>query len=113
MLKAQVLFIPSLHMLFSYKQKSIHARFVLLEDCGHTIEVEGLEMWLGQDNTQVGMKTCPRCSSAIYNNRRYQNIVLQAYQAVLDIKKKYFKSKNNIKKRDIELILQGKYNCGN
>ncbi|XP_050717644.1 NFX1-type zinc finger-containing protein 1-like [Eriocheir sinensis] len=82
------------------------ARFVWLEDCGHCIEVEGLEGWLQQEDTAVGMKTCPKCRTTIYNNRRYQNIVLQTHKAVLAIKKKYYQAQNNIKMRDIELILQ-------
>lgn len=87
------------------------SRFVWLEDCGHCIEAEGLEGWLQQEDTAVGMKTCPKCKTPIYNNRRYQNIVLQTHKAVLAIKRKYYQTQNNIKMREIELILQGMELC--
>ena len=80
----------------------------MLEDCGHCIEVEGLEGWLTQTDTEVGMKKCPKCRNAIYTNRRYQHLVLEAYEGVRAIKDKYYKARNAIKRKDIELILQGK-----
>ncbi|XP_045618372.1 NFX1-type zinc finger-containing protein 1 [Procambarus clarkii] len=92
-------------MLLGYEEEH-DARFVLLEDCGHTIEVQGLEGWLGQDSAEIGMKTCPKCRKPIYNNRRYQNIILETYEAVKAVKCKYFKTQTKIKKKDIELILQ-------
>lgn len=92
-------------MLLGYEEER-NARFVLLEDCGHTIEVQGLEGWLGQDSAEIGMKTCPKCRKPIYNNRRYQNIILETYEAVKAVKCKYFKTQTKIKKKDIELILQ-------
>uniref|UniRef100_A0A0P4VWJ6 RZ-type domain-containing protein n=1 Tax=Scylla olivacea TaxID=85551 RepID=A0A0P4VWJ6_SCYOL len=82
------------------------ARFVWLEDCGHCIEAEGLEMWLTQDNGEVGMKTCPRCRKAIYNNKRHQHLILQAYEGVQAIKKKYYRIHSTVKVKSIELILQ-------
>lgn len=85
------------------------SRFVFLEDCGHCIEVKGLEEWLQYEVTEVGMKKCPKCNATIYNNHRYQKIVLKAYKAVLQIKDKYYKSQNiKIKRKDIELIIQGR-----
>ncbi|KAK4316795.1 hypothetical protein Pmani_012053 [Petrolisthes manimaculis] len=89
------------------------ARFVLLEDCGHTIEVEGLEGWLQQETAEIRMKDCPKCRSTIYNNRRYQHIILQTYQVVMKVKNLYnkHKNKNKITKKDIELILQNPKLC--
>lgn len=87
-------------------EEEADARFVLLEDCGHCIEVEGLEGWLMQDTIEVGMKTCPKCRHAIYNNRRYQHLVLKAFKAVQIVKNRYYKANDAIKIRDIELILQ-------
>ncbi|KAK3878843.1 hypothetical protein Pcinc_016532 [Petrolisthes cinctipes] len=89
------------------------ARFVLLEDCGHTIEVEGLEGWLQQEAAEIRMKDCPKCRSTIYNNRRYQHIILQTYQVVMKVKDFYIKHKNKNKttKKDIVLILQNPKLC--
>ncbi|XP_045127074.1 NFX1-type zinc finger-containing protein 1-like [Portunus trituberculatus] len=82
------------------------ARFVWLEDCGHCIEAEGLEMWLTKESGEIGMKACPRCRNAIYNNKRHQHLILQAYEGVQAIKKKYYSIHSTIKKKDIELFLQ-------
>ncbi|XP_069936521.1 NFX1-type zinc finger-containing protein 1-like [Cherax quadricarinatus] len=82
------------------------SRFVLLEDCGHSIEVQGLEGWLTQDNNEIGMKTCPKCRKPMYNNRRYQDIILKTYETVKAVKNKYYQSQSKIKRKDIELILQ-------
>ncbi|XP_069936734.1 NFX1-type zinc finger-containing protein 1-like [Cherax quadricarinatus] len=82
------------------------ARFVSLEDCGHTIEVQGLEGWLSQQTEEIGMKTCPKCRKPIYNNRRYQDIILQTYETVKAVKNKYYQSQSKIKRKDIEIVLQ-------
>ncbi|XP_069936097.1 NFX1-type zinc finger-containing protein 1 isoform X2 [Cherax quadricarinatus] len=82
------------------------ARFVLLEDCGHTIEVQGLEGWLNQQTDEIGMKTCPKCRKPIYNNHRYQNIILKTYEIVNAVKNKYYKAQSEIMMKDIEMVLQ-------
>ena len=58
-------------------------RFVLLPDCGHAIEHEGLKGWLqvGGDG-EVQMKCCPRCQHPIYNCQRFKNIILQTHNDV-------------------------------
>lgn len=81
------------------------ARFVMLEDCGHCIEVQGLEGWLQQESTEIGMKKCPKCSKPIYNNRRYQAIILETYRKVKDVKSKYFTMNPRVRRKDIEILL--------
>nr|XP_045592741.1 NFX1-type zinc finger-containing protein 1-like [Procambarus clarkii] len=87
-------------------EEDADARFVLLEDCGHTIEVQGLEGWLGQETAEIGMKTCPKCRKPIYNNRRYQDVVLKTYEAVKDVKYRYKSQLKGVERKEIELILQ-------
>lgn len=81
---------------------------MFLEDCGHTIEVQGLEGWLHQETAEIGMKACPRCGKPIYNNHRYQSLILQTFKAVKAVKSKYFTFLPKVKKKDIALMLQGK-----
>ncbi|KAK3861791.1 hypothetical protein Pcinc_032265, partial [Petrolisthes cinctipes] len=91
--------------------------FVYLEDCGHTIEADGLEYWLEQEPEKIGMKKCPKCHSTIYNNRRYQHIILQTYKAVKEVKDLYNNNKKKHTqntedmKRDIQLILRNPKVC--
>ncbi|XP_045592741.2 NFX1-type zinc finger-containing protein 1-like [Procambarus clarkii] len=92
-------------ILLGYEEDA-DARFVLLEDCGHTIEVQGLEGWLGQETAEIGMKTCPKCRKPIYNNRRYQDVVLKTYEAVKDVKYRYKSQLKGVERKEIELILK-------
>ena len=66
----------------------------MLEDCGHVIEVQGLEGWLKEESFEIGMKQCPLCKQPIYTNRRYQNIILETYKDVKQVKDKYYKHTN-------------------
>ncbi|XP_068247242.1 NFX1-type zinc finger-containing protein 1-like [Palaemon carinicauda] len=67
------------------------ARFVLLEDCGHVIEATGLQSWMSQSDSEIGMKSCPRCKKPIYNNRRNFGYILETYKNVNEVKRQYFK----------------------
>ena len=57
------------------------ARFVQLQDCGHIIEVNALDRWMGEKDTndqgeiQIQMKKCPKCKTVIRKNRRYGTII--------------------------------------
>ncbi|XP_069193979.1 NFX1-type zinc finger-containing protein 1 [Procambarus clarkii] len=93
-------------ILFGFEDEE-NARFVWLEDCGHTIEAEGLEAWLSQEGGEVGMKMCPRCKKPIYNNRRFYEYLLKAYEDVEAVKLMYFKKKTHVNKEDILRLLEG------
>ncbi|XP_047485351.1 NFX1-type zinc finger-containing protein 1-like [Penaeus chinensis] len=81
------------------------ARFVLLEDCRHVIEADGLENWLSNDVGEISMKKCPRCQSPIYNNRRFQGLILKSYENIRQLKYKYYTEEPKIQQQDIEQIL--------
>lgn len=83
------------------------ARFVLLEDCRHVIEADGLENWLSGDDGEISMKKCPRCQSPIYNNRRFHDLILKGYENIRELKCKYYTEKPVIQQQDIEQILSG------
>ena len=67
-----------------------NARFVMLEDCGHSIEGNALKSWLDQELSEIGMRQCPLCKTPIYNNKRFQNIILETYEDVKKVKYHYF-----------------------
>lgn len=85
------------------------SRFVLLEDCRHVIEADGLENWLSNDDGEISMKKCPRCQSPIYNNRRFHGLILNSYRNIRELKFKYYTEKPVIQQQDIEQILSGEY----
>lgn len=84
---------------------------MLLEDCGHTIEADGLREWLAQSDGEIGMKVCPKCKKPIYNNRRYYKFILKTFRDVEKVKEKYYEEKLHIQQRDISKVLEGEYIC--
>ncbi|XP_067416155.1 NFX1-type zinc finger-containing protein 1-like [Emydura macquarii macquarii] len=69
------------------------ARFVLLEDCGHVLEVRGLDRWMDGDPDEgqaqhVQLKVCPKCSTPIQHNTRYNNVIKAIQQKIKEIKLK-------------------------
>ncbi|XP_042856291.1 NFX1-type zinc finger-containing protein 1-like, partial [Penaeus japonicus] len=59
-----------------------HTRFVLLEDCGHTVESRALENHIKKYESEVGIKSCLECEVPIRNSRRFKDSLQEAYQAV-------------------------------
>lgn len=55
-------------------------RFVHLPDCGHVLEVIGLERWLSWQDAQLSVRTCPRCEEPITRLHRYRDHTRTAYQ---------------------------------
>ena len=82
---------------------------MLLPDCGHTVEVEGLSYWLkcGLDNS-VKLLRCPKCQQPIYNCKRFKNDILNASQDVSQAMARINKQ-NSIKFEDIVQRLTGKF----
>ncbi|CAH1269008.1 ZNFX1 [Branchiostoma lanceolatum] len=71
------------------------ARFVQLEDCGHVIEVSGLDRWMDTiDNDSadesIRLKSCPKCTTPIRRNLRYGKAIKKMLAIIEEIKKKCF-----------------------
>ena len=68
------------------------ARFVLLPDCLHIIEVGGLDTWMATESNdksqEVALKSCPKCTAPIKKCLRYGNHIRQYLQDVEMIKQK-------------------------
>ncbi|CAL8088270.1 unnamed protein product [Orchesella dallaii] len=75
------------------------ARFIYLEDCGHTIELKGLEYWLCSSvGSRISAKTCPKCKTTIRNCRRFANLIRQHYKDVMTVKMRSFGNRANSNK---------------
>lgn len=85
-----------------------NARFILLEDCGHAIEQEGLDYYMTHDieKGEITAKNCPRCRTLISRSRRYGNVIKKRLKDVLEIKIKKFGMTKE--KEKIQLILMQK-----
>ncbi|XP_078607984.1 NFX1-type zinc finger-containing protein 1-like isoform X2 [Branchiostoma floridae x Branchiostoma japonicum] len=69
------------------------ARFVQLEDCGHVLEVSGLDQWMdqGTDDTadrDIKLKTCPvaKCKTPIRHNMRYGSTIKNTLAKIEEVK---------------------------
>ncbi|XP_069679798.1 NFX1-type zinc finger-containing protein 1-like isoform X2 [Periplaneta americana] len=84
------------------------ARFVLLEDCGHSIEAKGLEEWLNihddQKDIQIETKVCPLCKTPINRTQRFMNVVKAQYNDVLTIKRRVFGDVAAIRRKEEALV---------
>lgn len=86
------------------------ARFVQLEDCGHLIEVSGMDHWMEQTNEDksqsIQLKTCPKCKTAIRRNRRYGTIINDILEDIEVVKRRNFGSNQQMKGKTQELQRQ-------
>jgi hypothetical protein len=73
------------------------ARFVFLKDCGHVLEVTGMDGWIksryGEDqsesvdkNNEIQLPVCAKCKTPIRLNLRYSNDVKKQLSAIETIK---------------------------
>ncbi|CAH1269010.1 ZNFX1 [Branchiostoma lanceolatum] len=65
------------------------ARFVQLEDCGHVLEVTGLDRWMDKTSKTIRLKTCPKCKAPIRHSLRYGNIIKNMLAMIEKVKKKW------------------------
>ncbi|XP_054765454.2 NFX1-type zinc finger-containing protein 1-like isoform X2 [Lytechinus pictus] len=90
--------------LFFGNEDEPDARFVELEDCGHVIEVQGLDRWMMSsgdetDSETVKLKGCPRCNTPIRKNLRYGNVIKRTLEDIEAVKKKMMGSNTEIKEK--------------
>lgn len=63
-----------------------------LPDCGHCIEVEGMDYWMNIDEDRVEMKCCPRCKTVINLCFRYGNIMRKNFKGIVIVKNRQFQA---------------------
>lgn len=69
------------------------ARFVQLEDCGHILETEGMDIYMtGESNSEEGiaikLKVCPKCQTPIRKNLRYGTVINKTLDEIEKVKKR-------------------------
>lgn len=84
-------------------EDELEARFVMLEDCGHCIEVTAMDHWMKMNANQIGMKSCPRCKTTIWRCQRYGNIIRQCLKDVQEVKMKIFGKIGNLRDTMLKL----------
>jgi len=76
------------------------SRFILLPDCSHAIEAEGLDHYMKmaqEDNSQeIGIKRCPRCSTVITHCRRFNNVIKARLNDVVLVKQRVFGNQKEV-----------------
>lgn len=80
------------------------ARFVLLQDCRHIVEVKALDRYMDQDDEEgdhtIQLKVCPICKTPIRKSCRYGAIINKALRDIEKVKETLLLSKQRI--RDFE-----------
>ena len=67
-----------------------------MEDCQHTIEVEGMDHWMEmkeEDTRQIQMKCCPRCKTIIRSCYRYGNVIKRNFGDIVEVKRLLLRSR--------------------
>ncbi|KAM7176045.1 NFX1-type zinc finger-containing protein 1-like isoform 2-T2 [Macrochelys suwanniensis] len=87
------------------------ARFVLLEDCGHVLEVQGLDRWMDGEPDSAGaqhvqLKVCPKCATPIQHNTRYNDVIKAIQQKIKEIKLKVQGNKEELEAGKQQLLLR-------
>ncbi|VVC38589.1 Zinc finger, RING-type [Cinara cedri] len=80
------------------------ARFVYLEDCGHSVESEALEQWMNQNDKEIVLKQCPLCRTPILKTLRFMNRVKVILKDIAEIKEKQYKEQFVISSNKIEML---------
>lgn len=66
------------------------ALFVQLEDCGHVLEVSGLDQWMetttSEKEDSIQLKACPKCKVPIRRNLRYGSKIKQQLLDIEQVK---------------------------
>lgn len=58
-----------------------------MEDCKHSIESEGLEQWMNQNDEEITLKQCPLCKTPILKTQRFMNQVKIVLEDISKIKR--------------------------
>ena len=101
----------NLNKLFAqlYELTEFWYRFIYLEDCGHSIEIDGMDHWMGMDDEnskEIQMKRCPRCKTIIRSCYRYGDIIKQNFQEIVRVKQLLLASVSN--PRDFSIKIEAK-----
>ncbi|XP_046667701.1 NFX1-type zinc finger-containing protein 1-like isoform X2 [Homalodisca vitripennis] len=96
---------------FTGEETEEDAKWVLLNDCKHVIEVTGLETWLGmdQEGSEIKLKACPKCRHTepnryISTTQRYLNEVKRTFIDIQAVKQKIFGQVEEIRNKRKELL---------
>ena len=70
------------------------ARFVLLPDCKHVIEVSAMDTYMSMESEEVSIKKCPKCTTPVKTCLRYGNAIKCYLQDIEAIKQQQLKTLN-------------------
>ena len=64
------------------------ARFILLEDCGHVVEVSSMDNVMDEEmaGRELKMKSCPECHTPVLKSGRYGNVIKETLKLIDEAK---------------------------
>ncbi|KAF9797452.1 hypothetical protein SFRURICE_005928, partial [Spodoptera frugiperda] len=79
-------------------------KFILLQDCGHILEVDDMDTLMLGDQENIKIRTCPFCRKPIINTNRYKDIVNKRFKDDINpIKIRVYGTHNKIFEKISEL----------
>ncbi|CAF1207828.1 unnamed protein product [Adineta steineri] len=91
------------------------ARFILLPDCNHIIEVTALDKYVNvfvndsDDKTAIRFPECPRCRRQIHYCTRYMSIINEVHKLITQVKKKILGHSTEEERRNRQKNLINEY----
>ena len=101
--RSQEIYCSQVCELFFGTEEDPGARFVQLEDCGHVLEVGGMDQWmeLSERSTEgtvdIQLKCCPKCKTPVRRSRRYGTIVNRTLADIEEVKSRIIGDQVKIK----------------
>ncbi|XP_019640137.1 PREDICTED: NFX1-type zinc finger-containing protein 1-like [Branchiostoma belcheri] len=66
------------------------ARFAQLRDCGHVLEVNGLDQWMDTIDRNIQLKPCPKCKTPVRSTPRYGKAIKSILVMIEKVKRKRY-----------------------
>ncbi|XP_041040924.1 NFX1-type zinc finger-containing protein 1-like [Carcharodon carcharias] len=79
------------------------ARFVVLEDCGHVLEVSGMDGLMAERPRPLQLETCPKCRTSIRWHSRYNMAIKRRWHGINQVKSITLGSSQEIEEKKQQL----------
>ncbi|XP_078086557.1 NFX1-type zinc finger-containing protein 1-like [Mustelus asterias] len=94
---------PKLTSAFFGSEGDPAARFVVLEGCGHVLEVGRMDQLMDEGPRPLQLESCPQCSTLIHWHSRYNNVIKTRWQGINQVKSIILGSTEEIEEKKQQL----------
>ncbi|XP_038654615.1 NFX1-type zinc finger-containing protein 1-like [Scyliorhinus canicula] len=94
---------PKLITAFFGSEGSPDARFVVMEDCGHILEVGGMDRLMDEGPRPLRLESCPKCGTLIQWHSRYNTAIKRRWHGINHVKRVILGSSEEIEEKKQQL----------